>query len=175
MPLFCSCQFRRLDSVQFLCSQAHILADWHLESRLTSLHGVELIIIYNHVAQIMQKAEFIVKKVYLQRQRKLIDCRLRIHCGGNAFNESLPSNERLFLFYYSGFRASCIRLLWRSLTKQRNDAGKRNKMFSFTGVSLLWCDVVYYNSGAILWCSQYLQYREPNGSMIDELCAWNDL
>jgi hypothetical protein len=35
--LICNCQFRRLDSIQFLCSQAHILADWRLETRLSTL------------------------------------------------------------------------------------------------------------------------------------------
>jgi hypothetical protein len=30
--LFCDCQFRRLDSIQFLCSQAHISAGWRLEA-----------------------------------------------------------------------------------------------------------------------------------------------
>jgi hypothetical protein len=34
LPLFCSCQFRRRDSIQFLCSHAHILAGWRLETRL---------------------------------------------------------------------------------------------------------------------------------------------
>jgi hypothetical protein len=33
-PLFYSCQFRRLDWIQFLYSQAHILAGWRLETRL---------------------------------------------------------------------------------------------------------------------------------------------
>jgi hypothetical protein len=33
LPLYCSCQFRRLDSVQILCSQAHIPAGWRLETR----------------------------------------------------------------------------------------------------------------------------------------------
>jgi hypothetical protein len=36
LPLFSNCQHRRLDSVQFLCSQAHILAGWRLETRLDS-------------------------------------------------------------------------------------------------------------------------------------------
>jgi hypothetical protein len=36
LPLFCSCQFQRLDSIQFLCSQAHILA--RLASRNSTLH-----------------------------------------------------------------------------------------------------------------------------------------
>jgi hypothetical protein len=34
LPLFRNCQFRRLDSIQFLCSQAHILAGWRPETRL---------------------------------------------------------------------------------------------------------------------------------------------
>jgi hypothetical protein len=33
LPLFCNWQFRRLDSIQFLCFQAHILAGWGLEAR----------------------------------------------------------------------------------------------------------------------------------------------
>jgi hypothetical protein len=36
LPLFCDCQFRRLNSIQFLCSQAHILAGWRLETRLST-------------------------------------------------------------------------------------------------------------------------------------------
>jgi hypothetical protein len=34
MPLICDCQFRRLDSIQFLYSQAHIPVGWLLETRL---------------------------------------------------------------------------------------------------------------------------------------------
>jgi hypothetical protein len=37
LPLFCNWQIRRLDSIQFLCSQAHIPADWRLETRLFAL------------------------------------------------------------------------------------------------------------------------------------------
>jgi hypothetical protein len=37
LPLFCNYQFRRLDSLQFLCSQAHIPAGWCLETRLSTL------------------------------------------------------------------------------------------------------------------------------------------
>jgi hypothetical protein len=33
LPLFCSCQFQRLDSIQFLCSQAHIPGGWCLKAR----------------------------------------------------------------------------------------------------------------------------------------------
>jgi hypothetical protein len=37
LPLFCTCQFWRLDSIQFLCSQAHIRACWRPETRLLLL------------------------------------------------------------------------------------------------------------------------------------------
>jgi hypothetical protein len=33
LPLFCSSQFQKLYWIQFLCSQAHILAGWRLETR----------------------------------------------------------------------------------------------------------------------------------------------
>jgi hypothetical protein len=33
LPLFCNCHFRRLDSVQYLCSQAHISAGWRPETQ----------------------------------------------------------------------------------------------------------------------------------------------
>jgi hypothetical protein len=51
----------------------------------------------------------IVGKPCLQHRciaTKLHDCCLRIRCRWNVFTESLPSNERLFLIHYSGFRAS---------------------------------------------------------------------
>jgi hypothetical protein len=34
LTLFCDCQFWRLDSIQLLCSQAHILAGWRIETQL---------------------------------------------------------------------------------------------------------------------------------------------
>jgi hypothetical protein len=37
LSLFCNCQFQRLCSIQFFCSQAHILAGWRLETRLFTL------------------------------------------------------------------------------------------------------------------------------------------
>jgi hypothetical protein len=37
LSLFCNCQLRRLDSIEFACSHAHILSDWCLEIRLTLL------------------------------------------------------------------------------------------------------------------------------------------
>jgi hypothetical protein len=53
LPLFCRCQFRRLDSIQFLCSQAHILAGWRLETRLCTLHYCSILVllpVLNYVA-----------------------------------------------------------------------------------------------------------------------------
>jgi hypothetical protein len=37
LPLLCNCQFRRADSIQFLCSQAHIPAGGRLETGLFTL------------------------------------------------------------------------------------------------------------------------------------------
>jgi hypothetical protein len=37
LPLFYNCQFRRLDLIQFLRSQAHILAGWRPETRPWSI------------------------------------------------------------------------------------------------------------------------------------------
>jgi hypothetical protein len=58
LPLFCSCQFRWFDSVQFLCSQANDLSGWRLETRLdwtTVLNRLTLI--YNHFTRATQKTQ----------------------------------------------------------------------------------------------------------------------
>jgi hypothetical protein len=34
LPLLCNCQFRRLDSIQFLSPETHVVAGWRLETRL---------------------------------------------------------------------------------------------------------------------------------------------
>jgi hypothetical protein len=58
LPLFCSCQFRRLDSIQFLCSQTHIPASWRPETRLfTAMNGLNWILLYNHFARTTQKTQ----------------------------------------------------------------------------------------------------------------------
>jgi hypothetical protein len=62
LPLICSYQFWRLDSIQFLCSQAHISAGWRLETRLdlTRLLFSTLCcwtLLYNHFARTTQKTE----------------------------------------------------------------------------------------------------------------------
>jgi hypothetical protein len=57
LPLFCSCHFQRFNSVQFLCSQTHILAGWHLETWLNSTIHLKWTFLYNHFAQTMQKTK----------------------------------------------------------------------------------------------------------------------
>jgi hypothetical protein len=57
LPLFCNCQFRRLDSVQFFCSQAHNLAGWRLKTRLTRLTLLKWTLIYDHFARTTQKTQ----------------------------------------------------------------------------------------------------------------------
>jgi hypothetical protein len=56
-PSFCNCQFRRLNSIQFLCSQAHIPAGWchkvrpftsHYSACCSMLPNTSL---YNHFAR----------------------------------------------------------------------------------------------------------------------------
>jgi hypothetical protein len=54
LPLFCSCQFRRPDSIQFLCSQAHILAGWRLETRLILLNWT---LLYSHFTRTKRKTQ----------------------------------------------------------------------------------------------------------------------
>jgi hypothetical protein len=54
LPLFWNCKFRRLDSFQFLCSQAHILAGWRLETRLTLLNWT---LLCNYITQTTQKMQ----------------------------------------------------------------------------------------------------------------------
>jgi hypothetical protein len=50
LPLFCNCKFRRLDSVQFLCSQVGS----RLETLLTLLNWT---LLYNHFTRTRQKTE----------------------------------------------------------------------------------------------------------------------
>jgi hypothetical protein len=56
LPLFCNCQFRRLDSTQFNSSalKLHILAGWRLETRLILLSWT---LLYNNFARTIQKTE----------------------------------------------------------------------------------------------------------------------
>jgi hypothetical protein len=96
LPLFCSCQFRRLNSIQSLCSQAHIPGCWRPETRIfisrllfypvehfliTTLHGPrrkDSLYFYGGMfTDLMPSNRRLVARVYLR---------------GNSFPESLPSN-----------------------------------------------------------------------------------
>jgi hypothetical protein len=92
LPLFCSCQFRRLDSIQFLCSQAHTTAGWHIETRLTSLNWT---LLYNHFERTTQKTQLLycwegMFTAPLPSNRRPIAA--RVGSRRNVFTESLPSN-----------------------------------------------------------------------------------
>jgi hypothetical protein len=52
LPVFRNCQFWRLDSIKFLCSQAHILTGWRLETRRSILNWT---LLYNHFARTTQQ------------------------------------------------------------------------------------------------------------------------
>jgi hypothetical protein len=54
LPLLCKCQFQRFDSVQFLCSQAHIPAGWRLETHLTLLNWT---LLHNNFARTTQETQ----------------------------------------------------------------------------------------------------------------------
>jgi hypothetical protein len=55
LPLFCNCQFRGLDSIQFLCSQAHIPAGWRLEIRLSTLDSTTVL---GRVSKLKSKSHY---------------------------------------------------------------------------------------------------------------------
>jgi hypothetical protein len=105
LPLFCSCQFRIFSSIQFLCSQAHILAGWHLKTRLTLLYNILHVPRRKHSLSSDCKAclqhRCIAKEVTIVL---LATSSLPLEF---FFTESLPKKERLFWLRYSGFRASC--------------------------------------------------------------------
>jgi hypothetical protein len=77
LPLFCSCQFRRLDSIQYLGSEVHILAGWCLETRLCSV--------------LFYSAEhFFIATLHEPRRKH------SLYCWG-VFTDPLSSNEVLLL------------------------------------------------------------------------------
>jgi hypothetical protein len=74
LPLFCYCQFRKLDFIKFLCSQALILLSWRLETRFFTSRLLTLLVyysvassvsFYNPSARATQKTAFIIKKACL--------------------------------------------------------------------------------------------------------------
>jgi hypothetical protein len=110
----------RLPTLSILCSQAHILAGWRLETQLTQTILFVHFITPRH--GLRRKHSFsLVEKACLQRRCIATDvaCCLRIRCRRNVFTEQLPSNGHLW-FHYSGFRVSCHNIidevLWHVLT-----------------------------------------------------------
>jgi hypothetical protein len=79
----------RLDSVQFLCSEAHILAGWRLETRLTLLNWT------NHFARTKQETQ-------------------PLYCWEGVFTASLHSNGSylivacIFLVAGTCLRSRCL-------------------------------------------------------------------
>jgi hypothetical protein len=69
LPLFCNCQFRSLDSIQFLSSQAHIPAGWRLETRPTQLNSSLKAFCTDHA----ENTASILKQVCLLISRLAID------------------------------------------------------------------------------------------------------
>jgi hypothetical protein len=77
LPLFISFQFRRLDSIQFLCSQAHIPAGWRPETRLfTSPYAAE---------------HFFITTLHGPRRKR------NLYFQGGLFTDPLPSNGCLIV------------------------------------------------------------------------------
>jgi hypothetical protein len=102
---------------QFLCSQAHILAGWRLETRVDSLRLLNRSLLYNHYVWPRRKHRLsIVEKVCLQRcciATEVTQLFFVYFCRGNVFIETMPSNDRPFWLRYSGFRMLCHKThLW---------------------------------------------------------------
>jgi hypothetical protein len=73
LTLFCSCQYRRLDSVQFLCLFSNVLYSYYLSARIPR-----------------KTPSSIVKEACLQLRylHTIVACL----CCGNVFTDPLPSN-----------------------------------------------------------------------------------
>jgi hypothetical protein len=90
LSLFWSCQFRRLDSIQFFCSQANILAGCLLETRLILItHSIRLLLIW--------LCPFIAPRHGPHRKHS-------VFCWRGVFTASLPSNRRhsVVLLHFTG-------------------------------------------------------------------------
>jgi hypothetical protein len=91
--LFCSCQFRRLGSIQFLCSQVHIPAGWRLELDLTLFYTVEHFLITTSQGPRRKHSPYcwggVLTDPFPSNRYPIVTC---VHSRGNVFTESLPSS-----------------------------------------------------------------------------------
>jgi hypothetical protein len=86
LPLFCNCHFRRLDSVQFLCSQAG-------QAGISKLDSTETFFITTLYGPQRKHSFYCLRGVFTDRSpingRPII---ARVCFRGNMFTKSLPSN-----------------------------------------------------------------------------------
>jgi hypothetical protein len=98
LPLFYSCQFRRLDTIKFLCSQAHIPAGWRLEARPFTSDSATLLffwtLLHNHVARTTQKTQPLLlrRRVYWPVAWQWTSYCCGVRFRGDVFTESFPSS-----------------------------------------------------------------------------------
>jgi hypothetical protein len=101
---------------QFLCSQAHILEGWRLETQLTHCHFFSIIFDCRlqrlpQFSSLYNLWEDPHKTSFPLLFQQYLNCCLFIRCRRNMFTETLPSNERLT----SLFRLSSV------MSQQRPD------------------------------------------------------
>jgi hypothetical protein len=113
LPLLCNCQFRRHDSIRFLCSQVHILAGWRLETRLHSMPLLSSFgtLLYNDFAQNTQKTQplYCWECVFTAPLHSNGSYSI-VACVFVAVRICLPTRclaMNVYWLRYSGFRASC--------------------------------------------------------------------
>jgi hypothetical protein len=111
-PLFCNCQFQRLDSIQFLCSQAHILAGWRFEHSTHFYTAAASFgtLLHNHFARSTQKTQhlyswkgMLTAPLHSNGSYSIVAC-LFIAAGMCLPSRCLAMNPWL---RYSDFRALC--------------------------------------------------------------------
>jgi hypothetical protein len=95
LPSFCSCQFQRLDWIQFLHSQSQILAGWHLETLLfiSGLHYCSLL------GYAFWLCPFITPQYVPHRKH-------RLYCWRGMLTMPFPSNTRPIVTWGNGFTES---------------------------------------------------------------------
>jgi hypothetical protein len=140
LPLFCNCQFRRVDSFLFFCSQAHILAGWRLETPL-DYFSTEVFII-TCTGQAENSLPFVGKACLQHRciatevnQLLLAYSRPR-ECVYRVF---ATMNIRIFWLRNSGFRVSCHNMFLPKQSPFKNAQDEIEWLGSTVGEVILSC------------------------------------